>query len=502
MNLRDMLDGIEESPVAEVTAGMTRYAKDKGQSAQQLQKGVDQLKQRKDVASQGAGKLASDMDRLMNSKFAPAIQRMLDALDQADQVDAAGQDQQLVNSVDLDQDIEEAIGELEEAIAGEIPINVLSNVMIDDKDVPLIRQALRQIQNERGINKRFMPALKVFLEPYVDILKSGFTGYNQMSAIRKALVADPAQQDQQPQEPAEPTDAEAHDYGAEKGLPTVTPDQVEIAKDLMKKDQEQEEPEQDDEENPQAQKPKQKMAASKYNEEIQELKVLAGLQEAEGMPSKKHVMDMCKDGMSFAEMCKMHPEADKDNLKDLVDKCKEEMKESVSEAKDDMPSKAQVMKCCKDGMSVSEICKKFPDCNQEKLKELCKECMAEMKESVSEAMSDAYGEVSSPEKVEGSVEFRQHKNTDKGSVSIEASGDDMQELAKVLKMAGLTLPDGMNPEPEHDEPENHDEPEEPCDSEEPEDKKVMVVSPQDASMSTNKEVLVNYLKDKLKKSIS
>ena len=69
-------------------------------------------------------------------------------------------------------------------------------------------------------------------------------------------------------------------------------------------------------------------------------------------------------------------------------------------------------------------------------------------------------------------------------------------------MAGLTLPDGMNPEPEHDEPENHDEPEEPCDSEEPEDKKVMVVSPQDASMSTNKEVLVNYLKDKLKKSIS
>ena len=208
----------------------------------------------------------------MNSKFAPAIQRMLDALDQADQVDAAGQDQQLVNSVDLDQDIEEAIGELEEAIAGEIPINVLSNVMVDDKDVPLIRQALRQIQNERGINKRFMPALKVFLEPYVDILKSGFTGYNQMSAIRKALVADPAQQDQQPQEPAEPTDAEAHDYGAEKGLPTVTPDQVEIAKDLMKKDQEQEEPEQDDEENPQAEKPKQKMAASKYSEEIDYLK--------------------------------------------------------------------------------------------------------------------------------------------------------------------------------------------------------------------------------------
>ena len=460
MNLRDMLDGIEESPVAEVTAGMTRYAKDKGQSAQQLQKGVDQLKQRKDVASQGAGKLASDMDRLMNSKFAPAIQRMLDALDQADQVDAAGQDQQLVNSVDLDQDIEEAIGELEEALAGEIPINVLSNVMMDDKDVPMIRQALRQIQNERGINKRFMPALKVFLEPYVDILKSGFTGYNQMSAIRKALVADPAQQDpMQSQEPEEPTDQEAHEYGAEKGLPTVTPDQVNIAKDLMKKDQEEQQPDSEpeqDEEDPKAEKPKQKMAASKYSEEIEELKKLSGLLEAEGK----------------------------------------------------MPSKAEVMKCCKDGMSVSEICKKYPDCDQDKLKELCKECMAEMKESVSEAMSDAYGETdTTAEQVEGSVEFRQHKNTDKGSVSIEASGDDMQELAKVLKMAGLTLPDGMNPEPEHDEPEHdepehHDEPEAPCDSDEPEDKKVMVVSPQDASMSTDKEVLVNFLKDKLKKSIS
>ncbi len=405
MNLRDMLDGIEESPVAEVTAGMTRYAKDKGQSAQQLQKGVDQLKQRKDVASQGAGKLASDMDKLMNSKFAPAIQRMLDALDQADQVDAAGQDQQLVNSVDLDQDIEEAIGELEEALAGEIPINVLSNVMMDDKDVPMIRQALRQIQNERGINKRFMPALKVFLEPYVDILKSGFTGYNQMAAIRKALVADPAQQDpMQSQEPEEPTDQEAHEYGAEKGLPTVTPDQVNIAKDQMKKDQEEEQPEPEkDEEDPKAEKPKQKMAASKYSEEIEELKSLAGLQEA---------------------------------------------------------------------------------------------------------MSDAYGETgTNAEQVEGSVEFRQHKNTDKGSVSIEASGDDMQELAKVLKMAGLTLPNGMNPEPEHDEPEHdepehHDEPEAPCDSDEPEDKNVMVVSPQDASMSTDKEVLVNFLKDKLKKSIS
>ena len=35
-------------------------------------------------------------------------------------------------------------------------------------------------------------------------------------------------------------------------------------------------------------------------------------------PSKAHVMKMCKDGMSEAEMLKMHPDADKDKLKQLI----------------------------------------------------------------------------------------------------------------------------------------------------------------------------------------
>jgi hypothetical protein len=52
----------------------------------------------------------------------------------------------------------------------------------------------------------------------------------------------------------------------------------------------------------------------------------------------------------------------------------------VTEADEKMPSKAEVMKCCKDGMSVSEICKKYPDCDQAKLKEMCKTCKEEHKE--------------------------------------------------------------------------------------------------------------------------
>ena len=58
-------------------------------------------------------------------------------------------------------------------------------------------------------------------------------------------------------------------------------------------------------------------------------------------------------------------------------------KKKVDEAEEkdgNTPSKAEVMKCCKDGMSVSEICKKYPDCDQAKLKELCKTCKEEHKE--------------------------------------------------------------------------------------------------------------------------
>ena len=47
------------------------------------------------------------------------------------------------------------------------------------------------------------------------------------------------------------------------------------------------------------------------------------------MPSKAHVMKMCKDGMSEAEMLKMHPDADKDKLKQLIKDCKKEMNEAL-----------------------------------------------------------------------------------------------------------------------------------------------------------------------------
>jgi hypothetical protein len=54
----------------------------------------------------------------------------------------------------------------------------------------------------------------------------------------------------------------------------------------------------------------------------------------------------------------------------------------VREAEDKMPSKTQVMKMCKDGMTVEEICKKYSDCDQTKLKALIKSCKKELKEAI------------------------------------------------------------------------------------------------------------------------
>ena len=144
-------------------------------------------------------------------------------------------------------------------------------------------------------------------------------------------------------------------------------------------------------------------------------------------------------------------------------------------------------------------------------------------DKMSEAMSDVYGQdEAQSEPVTGSVEFKQHKNTDKGSVSIEASADDMQELAKVLKLAGLTLPSEMNADQDPIQPEKEEEPEVVADSEVAENNCPRCDDPEckdeeceeddgyfggtkeyeDISYSTDKEELVNSLRAKLQNILS
>lgn len=136
-----------------------------------------------------------------------------------------------------------------------------------------------------------------------------------------------------------------------------------------------------------------------------------------------------------------------------------------------------------------------------------------------------YGMPTADSQTGGSVSFKQERNTDKGSVTIDASGDDMQALADVLKLAGVEMPQ-LNKQ--DDEEHAHDEePVDPfdkdgddkcdgcgreivdgecgCDDhdhgeEEPKTASMkLAVRPE---MSTDKQVLVNYLKDKLAKSLS
>ena len=96
------------------------------------------------------------------------------------------------------------------------------------------------------------------------------------------------------------------------------------------------------------------------------------------------------------------------------------------------------------------------------------------------------------------VSYSKTKKQGDASVTVSANADSMDELHDILRLAGIDFEKSgeVDHTPDH---KDHDEPEiEPKDDMD----QVMVISPADASMSTDKEVLTNYLKDKLKKSLS
>ena len=406
------MDNMKE---ASPSAQATKYAKDSGQSAQQLDKGVTTLGKRQDVVSQGASKLASDMQRLLNSPYANQVLRFLQDLNKEEPQQLAA-DMQYENIEEALQN-PEVLDVLKEFTA-DVSLPILQDVVGGDKVLAQnAKIALRNIGGDKGINKRFMPAVRKLLSKLTDMLSSGGMGalaqfdqlHNQHTSgespeVGTGGIADPdAVQDS---DDIEFSDEEVMAWAKEKGLPITHGDQIASAREQMKQEkmaQQADEPTSDEP----GERPKDNTGRplNMQDESIQELKQLAGLEEA---------------------------------------------------------------------------------------------------------MSDAYGVVPSEDKLEGSVEYKQHKNNDKGSVSVEASAETMDDLHDILKLAGVDMAMDLNKtekgdDADHDhdeEPKEPVEPEAPCDADEPEDKKVMVISPQDASYSTDKEVLVNYLKDKLKKSIS
>ena len=89
--------------------------------------------------------------------------------------------------------------------------------------------------------------------------------------------------------------------------------------------------------------------------------------------AKPDFLDMDKDGNK------------KEPMKKAI---KDKEKKKVGEAKDDekMPSKAHIMKMCKDGKTKKEICDMHPNCDQEKLKKMIDDCKEEMKESYADSL--------------------------------------------------------------------------------------------------------------------
>tara|TARA_Y100000768_G_scaffold158864_1_gene118643 strand:- start:31963 stop:33066 length:1104 start_codon:yes stop_codon:yes gene_type:complete len=99
------------------------------------------------------------------------------------------------------------------------------------------------------------------------------------------------------------------------------------------------------------------------------------------------------------------------------------------------------------------------------------------------------------------VSYSKTKKQGDASVTVSANADSMDELHDILRLAGIDFEKSgeVDHTPDHKDHDDHEEPEmEPKDDMD----QVMVISPADASMSTDKEVLTNYLKDKLKKSLS
>jgi len=137
-----------------------------------------------------------------------------------------------------------------------------------------------------------------------------------------------------------------------------------------------------------------------------------------------------------------------------------------------------------------------------------------MKGKEVESIEEAY--FPSPEVMPGAVEQEDDKETVSYSktkkqgdaqVTISANADSMQELHDILKLAGITLPKTDIEQPEQEQPEM--EPEVDMDDEcgcddEPESAPSVLVKPKldNPSYSTDKETLINVLKDRLKNALT
>ena len=130
---------------------------------------------------------------------------------------------------------------------------------------------------------------------------------------------------------------------------------------------------------------KSKLFLDVLNQAINETPVV----EAEDkMPSKAHIMKMCKDGKTKAEICKMHPDCDQGKLKDMIDDCMKEMKESV--IKEGAEDNAELVMASKDMVDrVTGWMEDTAEMQTESMLELADAIRDEMGAEKSEAFTNA-----------------------------------------------------------------------------------------------------------------
>lgn len=106
------------------------------------------------------------------------------------------------------------------------------------------------------------------------------------------------------------------------------------------------------------------------------------------MPSKAHITKMCKDGKTKAEICKMHPDCDQGKLKDMIDDCMKEMKESV--IKEGAEDNAELVMASKDMVDrVTGWMEDTAEMQTESMLELADAIRDEMGAEKSEAFTNA-----------------------------------------------------------------------------------------------------------------
>jgi len=188
-----------------------------------------------------------------------------------------------------------------------------------------------------------------------------------------------------------------------------------------------------------------------------------------------------------------------ENTKDNCTACDKDMADCDCELCDVCDSKG----CdnCDDG----KVLKVDQTNEQEELNDLRKRAGLDVKEDQDldygghKTLSDIPYEEET-EQTDGTISFSQSKSSDKGSVTIEASAENMEELHKVLALAGLEIPSTDVPveEPSLDVVDVID-----TDDEEPQVSDCGdTLSHDDVAYSTDKEVLKNYLQTQLKNRLS